>query len=679
MKKLLLMWATTLVLLFGAAAPAQASWCPPCDAAASAVSWAAQQAAAAVSSAATFVAEKVTAAVNATVAFVVDSVAQKAFAVVSMTVEAAQAIAQAAVNAAQAVMRVVEVTVAKAFAPNTILGAIASTINNLTGGYLYNAVSTVVKIAQGLVDAIGIAFNLASNIVAQAMQLIAQLDFFGVEPGNYNLLQTITHFFWPASVDNPIRAAEQTLPYSMPIYNTGQVNRKLNFVWQQINVPKSLGAECVDGSDYKFFVNLTPASNNFLIYMEPGGACFDYESCSGKKAIRNNDGSYRFDANGNSIEVDAELKAFNPHGIADNYPSIIRTAIAGKVSIGGIESPTLSRLSLTSTQRVKMQGWNIIYMPYCSADVHAGDNTLVHNSVDGKRSIVIRHKGVNNVMATMGWLRSNLPRPAQVFLQGLSAGSAAVNLHRSVVRRVLNPSDSLYAMADSGFTFSEDPVNQNADLFAATELISKIRTNWWNFNPQNPTAKTPASLFKAVLPDFDPNNLNTLHQAASKKYPNDRMTYVFSQSDANFTAFGYHFNRNFLAAAVRDGDINTEVPKTYTSNLGRYMRQSAAQDLIRLKQSIADTNNKNVGYFMPSGRLLSSSHCMSALTYEGAVNADTGHSIFDVMNNLVDRRRPAVYREYESDGWRGLSAPLGPTTKTAVSLDGEHLILPSLY
>src|SRR5882672_772480 len=46
--------------------------------------------------------------------------------------------------------------------------------------------------------------------------------------------------------------------------------------WVKVELP---GKVCGDGSQYKFFVNYSGKSNNLAISFEPGGACWDYESC----------------------------------------------------------------------------------------------------------------------------------------------------------------------------------------------------------------------------------------------------------------------------------------------------------------------------------------------------------------------------------------------------------------
>src|SRR5690349_5330030 len=46
------------------------------------------------------------------------------------------------------------------------------------------------------------------------------------------------------------------------------------------------GAVCGNGSPYKFFVNYAEATDDLVIVFEPGGACWDYPSCTGADGIR---------------------------------------------------------------------------------------------------------------------------------------------------------------------------------------------------------------------------------------------------------------------------------------------------------------------------------------------------------------------------------------------------------
>jgi hypothetical protein len=63
--------------------------------------------------------------------------------------------------------------------------------------------------------------------------------------------------------------------------------------WLKVEVP---GTVCGNGSQYKFFVNYKEGAKDLLIMLEPGGACWDFDGCSGK----------------------SDLGAAHPDGIPDN-------------------------------------------------------------------------------------------------------------------------------------------------------------------------------------------------------------------------------------------------------------------------------------------------------------------------------------------------------------------------
>ena len=54
-------------------------------------------------------------------------------------------------------------------------------------------------------------------------------------------------------------------------------------LWQKVELP---GTVCGNGSQYKFFVNYSDQTDNVVVVFEPGGACWDYPSCTGASGIR---------------------------------------------------------------------------------------------------------------------------------------------------------------------------------------------------------------------------------------------------------------------------------------------------------------------------------------------------------------------------------------------------------
>src|SRR6185295_10630721 len=67
-----------------------------------------------------------------------------------------------------------------------------------------------------------------------------------------------------------------------------------NYNLEKVALP---GTKCGNGSQYKFFARRT-SSPNLLVFFEGGGACWDFDTCSGRAGV---------------------LGAANPNGIADDY------------------------------------------------------------------------------------------------------------------------------------------------------------------------------------------------------------------------------------------------------------------------------------------------------------------------------------------------------------------------
>lgn len=54
-----------------------------------------------------------------------------------------------------------------------------------------------------------------------------------------------------------------------------------SYNWERVELP---GTQCGNGSQYKFFIHRT-ASPNLLFFFEGGGACWDYDTCSGRAGV----------------------------------------------------------------------------------------------------------------------------------------------------------------------------------------------------------------------------------------------------------------------------------------------------------------------------------------------------------------------------------------------------------
>ena len=102
-------------------------------------------------------------------------------------------------------------------------------------------------------------------------------------------ITTLSNLVSPPGADNPVTPAQRVGPYPL-LANPSGFNSGFNagnyYGWQTIQMAPETGAVCGNGSPYKFFINRVPNTRNTIVYLEGGGACWDYASCSGQAGIR---------------------------------------------------------------------------------------------------------------------------------------------------------------------------------------------------------------------------------------------------------------------------------------------------------------------------------------------------------------------------------------------------------
>ena len=139
-------------------------------------------------------------------------------------------------------------------------------------------------------------------------------------------------------------------------------------------------ARCGNGDSTGIGVNLSSTSNDVFIFLDGGGACWNQQTC------------YVF-------------------------------SLANNLSSGFQEADFFDRatdLSVSYWDRADAENplreWNYVYVPYCTGDVHAGDNIANHG---GRET---HHVGHANVMAYLDRLVPTFSDANRIILAGSSAG-----------------------------------------------------------------------------------------------------------------------------------------------------------------------------------------------------------------------------------------------------------------
>jgi hypothetical protein len=323
-----------------------------------------------------------------------------------------------------------------------------------------------------------------------------------------------------------------------------------NYAWQRVALP---GTKCGNGSQYKFFVRRT-ASPNLLFFFEGGGACWDYDTCSGRAGV---------------------LGAANPNGITDDYMTQFTAKYVSPIVNGADPGiPGRSRTDLVT------KDWNIVYMPYCTGDVHVGNRQTTYvDTTGGQPSLTWNHSGYTNTMAAVSWAHAQIPSVSKLLVTGFSAGGTATAAGYYFVRRGINPTRGYY-LNDSGPVY---PAPSSTSL--SKPLHTKIRTSWGL-----------DSVFSQLPAPFDSNDLGTINKVVATQFPGDQIAYTGYSRDYNYSRFSYE---RFLTPNDKESVLS-------------YWKQDQNNMVSQLN------GYANTSYFIPYERQINASHCSTIITFIGA-------------------------------------------------------------
>jgi hypothetical protein len=162
---------------------------------------------------------------------------------------------------------------------------------------------------------------------------------------------------------------------------------------------------CSQGTPYAYYVH--PGTvNRLVVYFQGGGACWNDFTCS-------NPDMY-FD---NTVD-----ESDNP----ENWTG----------GIGDLDNPDNP-----------FKDWFLVFIPYCTADIHWGDNSQTYTI--GDEDTTLYHKGFVNVSAVLDWIEANFEKPEKIFVSGCSAGSYGSAMGAPYIHE-LYPDVPFYQLGDAG-------------------------------------------------------------------------------------------------------------------------------------------------------------------------------------------------------------------------------------
>lgn len=417
-----------------------------------------------------------------------------------------------------------------------------------------------------------------------------------LELGYLNNQQIYENMQNPYMADNPVTPEDKNALAFPLLTNAAGFDDKFDpksfHKWQLVKLGPETGATCGDGSPYKFFVNRRPKTVNMVLYLEPGGACFDYPSCTGTGGLRD---------------------ARNPNGIPDDYMNSLATN-----SITPLISTALSLLA--PADHVKPVEWSSVYLPYCTGDIYSGDKVAEYkNPENPEESLLWHHNGVRNIRAVLAWLKNNMPKPPQMLATGCSAGGVGSMTNYAHIRKALDPERG-YLFNDSGPVFNA-PINSNRAEHPSIPLHNKIRSAWGLDNGV-------IDYLTDLVPAFDSDNMGSIYKGLATKFTDDRLGYTHFWADRNFSSYSYE-------------RFHPEMALTNTpADRWPLLRNRWEKDTENL---ISELNGyDNFGYYIPRERGFNESHCSTIITFHNTEIDELNLTIQKFITNLLDESGPVI-------------------------------------
>jgi len=279
--------------------------------------------------------------------------------------------------------------------------------------------------------------------------------------------------------------------------------------WTEVTLPNTV---CGNGTQYRFYAHDNPNSNDLLFYFEGGGACWTYDGCTGLSGV---------------------LGAANPNGIPTNYMTGLQQEYASPLVNGADPGlPGRSRTNLFT------QDFDVVFLPYCTGDVHVGNSTVTYTDPNSNTQITYHHNGYNNTQAVINWVDTTLsPTVGDLVVSGYSAGGTGTSANYYFIREGLNVTGDAFLINDSG------PLYPAPDSTYDSRDLHDTITAQWNLN----------TVFNNLPSAFDPNDYGTINSALLTEYPNDQIAYTAFSMDYNYSRFSYErFTNNPTQQVILD-------------------------------------------------------------------------------------------------------------------------------
>ena len=163
-----------------------------------------------------------------------------------------------------------------------------------------------------------------------------------------------------------------------------------------------------------------------------------------------------------------------------------------------------------------VRDYTMIFVPYCTGDVHLGTRQVDYEVKGSDKTISVRHGGGANLEAVLDWVYTNIRNPRTMFVTGISAGAIPSPVVAEKVARHY-PRARVVQLGDGAGGYHTDAVTGILSEWGAVDYL----------------AEDPA--FRSV--DSASYTFERLYTAAAKAAPRVHYAQVNTTEDATQLAF----------------------------------------------------------------------------------------------------------------------------------------------
>lgn len=345
------------------------------------------------------------------------------------------------------------------------------------------------------------------------------------------------------------------------------------------------GAVCANGTQYKYFARFSETSDNVVVFFEPGGGCWDYETCASGDPFN----TECLKDPGSTCLRDDYATAYTHFDLPDEVAEI-----AEQFGIIDGDVPVDFAFSILSPDSVvsPMADWNKVFLPYCTGDTHIGNAVRTYSDPTGQEpDVEFHHKGFENTQRVIDEMNRMFPEVPRMMVTGCSAGGVAAMANYSFIREGMPGIERGYVFAD-GAPIIPSKLENGEDSHSLQLQITVHDV--WDLGPI--IARIPGA--SQTSPDQ-----GAVNQLVAQAYPEDRFSVLTFSRDYNFPLNGYDgFIEFFETNGPETPAGRTEVYRLWDEDLGGLRADFDTQP--------------NLAYYLPYYRTTNNSHCLTIAGFE---------------------------------------------------------------